>query len=117
MSAKMITAILPKGCALEVLRALKQQKGIISGFIVNSSGVGREVMTSGSRSMFSGYSREQDILMVRVDPERSDEVFQSIFELGQMDRPKGGFIFQNHLNQSTQYLMPDILGEDDFEGA
>ena len=117
MSTKLITAIMPKGSALKVLRVLKEEHGVVSSFIVNSSGVGREVMTSGSRSMFSGYSREQDILAVRVDAERSEEIFRVIFDLGEMDRPKGGFIFQQQLSQSTQYMLPEVLDEDDFEGA
>ncbi len=114
MPTKLITAILPKGTALPLLRALKEEDGVVSSFVVNSSGVGREVMTSGSRNMFSGYSREQEILVVRIDPDRADAIFWKIFEKGDMNRPKGGFIYQAELLRSTEYLMPDVFDEDDF---
>ncbi len=105
---KRITAILPSGVALPLLKRLREEKGVLSTNVHRARGVGH--LTRGLRGGF-GQQAEKDVLNVVVESGRADEIFAFVFEGADMDRPHGGFLYQSRLVASTGYQLPDLPDE------
>lgn len=106
--AKLITCILPKGRALPVLQALKEEKGIVSANINNARGTGR-ITPRAYRERLS--ETEKEVLRVVVPAERHEEIFAFIHETAEIDRPHGGIMYQTGLSAATVFELPDLPEE------
>lgn len=96
---KLITCITPKGKGLEIVRELKDEKGITTGNVAGGRGGGRRGRL------------EVDILTVVVESERADEIFEYIYDKAEINSLHGGFLFQGELTKSTHFTLPDIPAE------
>ncbi|KMP11958.1 hypothetical protein UZ36_02655 [Candidatus Nitromaritima sp. SCGC AAA799-C22] len=99
---KLITCILPKGKALEIIDLLKKEKGIET----TNFHTGRGIATS--QSVSYGKWTEDDILTIVIGSDRADEIFAYIYEkVGIQDKP-GAFMYQSALKGATQFTLPEI---------
>jgi hypothetical protein len=103
---RQITCFLPRGKAGEIVGRLNAEKRIPSASV--TSGRGRALVDTPS----FGEWVEVDILTVIVDRERADEIFEFVFDAGDVDRMHGGLMYQNRLTQATRYALPDIPSEE-----
>jgi hypothetical protein len=51
---------------------------------------------------------EIDTLAIVVPAERADEIFSYIYHAAELDRPRGGIMYQHAVGPATQFTMPDI---------
>lgn len=102
---KLITCIIPKGKAIEVVRSLHEEKGLNTANV--SSGRGRGVVEPPG---FTGWY-EVDIITVAVSQDEADEIFQFIYEKADVGRAHGGIIYQGVLTSSTHFTLPKIPEE------
>ena len=107
---KLISCIVPNGRALPVLKALKDEHGIVNVNIINARGTGRMTPLAW-RGV--GEHTEKDIMYVIVDEDKSEEIFEFIYREAGIDQPHGGIIFQRALIKSTEYTLPDLPFEED----
>jgi len=103
-NCKLITSILPKGKALEVVRLLHEEKAIHSVNVAS----GRGVVGSVGHDVWS----EVDILTVVVEAARAEEIFEFIYFRADMDRVHGGLIYQDRLTKATSFALPDLPGSE-----
>ena len=100
--SKLIICILPQGKGAGLVERLSAEKHIYSGNV--SSGRGR-----GSGSVGSiGAWDEVDILSVSVATAQADEIFSFIYEAGELDRPRGGLMYQHAIDPVTVFSLPNI---------
>lgn len=105
---KLITGILPGGGAMDVLKKLREEKGIISANANTARGMGK-LTPRAYRGV--GEQTEKQILNVVVDADRADEIFEYIYHEANIDRPHGGIIFMAGLQQQTPFILPDLPKE------
>ena len=105
---KIITGILPGGKAMDILKKLREEKGIISANANTARGMGK--LTPRAYRGF-GEQTEKQILNVIVDADRADEIFEYIYHEANIDRPHGGIIFMARLQQRTPFVLPDLPEE------
>lgn len=105
---KVIFCILPKGVALGVKQALKDDHGIMTTNVSNARGVGK--ITPLAYRGIAGQS-EKEILSVIVTAEQADDIFEYIYHRAEINRPHGGIMFVHGLQQSTEYKLPDVPDE------
>jgi hypothetical protein len=103
-SHKKITVVLNKdGTARELSKKLKQAFGLLTGNIQSARGTGNSLSKSGFMLRI-----EKDFLTVVVPENQADEIFAFIYhECGIGDRV-GGFMFQAHLDHSSEFSLPDL---------
>ena len=106
---KLITAVLPKGIAANVLSSLKEEKDIITANINNARGSGK---LTPLKYRGLGEQTEKEILTVVVEARNSDEIFDYLYEKAEVNRPHGGLMFVHKLGRSTEYTIPNIEEED-----
>ncbi len=106
---KLITCILPKGTAMGVIKNLKDEKGIITANVDSARGMGK-LTPDAHRGV--GEQAEKEILNVVIPAEQSDELFEYIFEIAEINRPHGGMIFMTRLQQASPYSLPDLPEEE-----
>ena len=105
---KLITGILPGGIATDVLRKLRDEKGIIAAHANSARGMGK-LTPRAYRGV--GEQTEKHILNVVVDADRADEIFEYIYHEGKIDRPHGGIIFMTRLQHQTPFILPELPEE------
>lgn len=105
---KLIRCILPKGKAIELIKALKDELGIITANYNFARGTGR-ITHRYYRS--SATQTEKEILSVIIDADRAEETFNFIYEKGGIGEPHGGIMYQCALTASTRYVLPDVPEE------
>lgn len=105
---KVITAILPKGRANEVLRKLVHERGITRVNINYARGAGR-ITPLQHRGV--GETSEKEILTIIVEEHQADEVFEYVFYEAEINRPHGGLMYQQPLHAATLFNLPDIEEE------
>jgi nitrogen regulatory protein PII len=105
---KLITCILPKGIALDVIKLLKEQYDIVSANINNARGVGK-ITPLIYRGI--GAQSEKEILTVVVKEDIADELFEFIYNEANINRPHGGLMFMNKLSKASIYRMPEVEPE------
>lgn len=102
---KLITCILPRGVALDVLRRLKDEKGIVEAAANSARGMGKLTPLS-HRGV--GEQTEKDMLNVVVSADEADEIFEYLYDIARIDRPHGGLIYMTSLGYTTPFVLPDI---------
>ena len=105
---KLITAVLPKGVAANVLVLLKEEKEIITANINNARGSGK---LTPLKYRGIGEQTEKEILTIVVDSQNSDEIFDYLYEKAEVNRPHGGLMYVHKLGRSTEYSLPNIEEE------
>jgi len=108
ISSKLISAILPKGVALEVIKKLREEKNISSAILNYARGTGKLTPLKYRESVVE---REKEILTVIVEADRSEEIFEYIFEIAGINKPHGGLMHMHELLQSSTYTLPDVSEE------
>lgn len=101
--SKLITCFLPKGKALDLVRALHDDKGVNTANVTSGRDQGL-VRTGGAWA-------EIEILDVTVNADKAEDIFWFMFEKAEIDAPGGGFIFQAPLLRSTPFELPEIQEE------
>ena len=96
------------GIALDIVKKLKTDKGIVTVNINTARGMGKLTPTA-YRGV--GEQTQKEIINVVVNAEQADEIFEYIYHEAEIDRPHGGIIFMAKLQQVSQYHLPDIPEE------
>ena len=107
-NVKLIRCILPKGKALPVIQALKDELGIIKAYFNFARGTGR-ITHRDYRSSVT--QTEKEVLSVIVAADKADETFAFIYDTAGIGEPHGGIMYQCALGGSTEYLLPDVPEE------
>lgn len=108
LKSKLISAILPKGIALNVIKKLRDEKRISSANINYARGTGRLTRLDYGDDIVE---REKEILTVVVMEEHSEELFEYIYAQAEINQPHGGVMYMHELAQSTELIMPDVSEE------
>jgi hypothetical protein len=105
---RLLTCILYKGGGVNVLKALHAQ-GInrTSLWHARGSAIGDPVGKNGLPTSF-----EKEIVTAVIPAAQTEEIFDSIFEIADIDRPYGGFFFIEKLKYATAYELQNIPEED-----
>ena len=106
---KLITGILPPGRGHEMLKKLKEHKGIITANLDTARGMGK--LTPDAHRTGVGSQTEKEILNVVISADRADEIFEYIYEEAQVNKPHGGLIYMTRLTQSSKYILPELPDE------
>ena len=109
IKSKLISAVLPKGIALGVIRKLKEEKNINTANLNYARGTGRLLPEKNRAGVVA---LEKEILEVIVDEKRSEEIFEYIYEQADMNKPQGGLIYMHPLMQSNEYELPNVSEEE-----
>jgi len=96
---KLITCILTKPVAIEMIRKLKEQKNIITANATHARG-------TSSKSNY--LMKAEEILTVLVDASVADDIFHFLFSELELDQPHQGMIYQEAVAKSTKYSLPDL---------
>lgn len=107
---KLITCVLPKGICLDVIKSLKEEKGIITANLNTARGVGK-LTPLAYRGV--GEQSEKEVLTVTVASENADEIFGYIYDEAKIDRPHGGLIYMSSLDSVSAYSLPEDLPEEE----
>ena len=105
--AMLITCVLYKGGGIEVIKAL-HERGLNSASLHHARGsaIGDQVGKGGLPTHF-----EKEVVSVVVSQAQSDEIFEFIFDVAQIDRPHGGFLFMERLQRAVPYSLPNLPKE------
>ncbi|MDH5612547.1 MAG: hypothetical protein OEY66_08855 [Gammaproteobacteria bacterium] len=106
---KLITAILPKGTSLRVIKMLKQEMALTTANFNYARGLGK---LTPAKYRGVGEQSEKEILTVVVEQPRADEIFEYIFDVAEINRPHGGFIYMQRLLQSTEFALPETVKDE-----
>jgi len=106
---KLITCILPCGLAFELMEKLKDEKNIITANVNYARGMGK-LTPMAHRGV--GEQSEKEILQVLVPEERSDEIFEYLYTVADINRPHGGIIYLAKLQAATPFVLPDLPQEE-----
>jgi hypothetical protein len=96
---KLITCILTKPIAIEMITRLKNEKNIITANTTHARGT-----SSKSEYMM----KAEEILTVLVDASKADDIFYFLFSELELDQPHQGMIYQEAVSKSTRYSLPDL---------
>ena len=96
---KLITCITPRGKALTVVKKLREEKGLNTANIHTGRGGGRRGRL------------EVDMLVVVVDADKADEIFEFIYHEAEVGEYHGGFMYQGALTGATLFTLPEIPEE------
>ena len=107
---KVITCILPKGRAMPVVRLLARERGLTAVDLHYARGVGR---ITPLRHRGIGETSEKEILTVAVPSSEADALFETIYEIAEVNRPHGGLMFMHALTAATGFRLPDLPEEED----
>lgn len=106
---KLITCILPKGIATNVVKQLKAERNIITANINSARGMGR-LTPDAYRGV--GEQTEKEILNVVVTEGQSEDIFTYLYEKADINRPHGGIIFMAALQHASDYTLPELPDEE-----
>ena len=110
VETKLITAILPKGVSMGVIKKLREEKNIITANMNYARGTGKLTPLKYRDAVVE---REKEILTIVVNENISDEIFEYVYITADINKPHGGVMYMHPLASSTEYLLPDILDEQD----
>ena len=99
MSYKLITCMLSKTIAKEMILKLKKEKDIITANSTHARG-------TSSKSAYM--MKAVEILTVLVDEIEADEVFEFLYSELKLDQAHQGMIYQEAVSRSTKYTLPEI---------
>lgn len=105
-SAKIITCILTdEGQDMELLRALRTEKGIIAANTFQCRGFGPKLRRRyKGRKQVASYSVR--VVTVVAQEEQAEDLFEYIYYHVNFDRPCPGLVYQGDLLAATPYALP-----------
>ena len=106
---KLISAVLPKGVSLRVIKMLKQEKALTTANFSYARGMGKLTPV---KYRGVGEQSEKEMLDVVVDSAIADDIFEYIYDVAEINQPHGGMIYMHALLQSTEYVLPEMLEEE-----
>ncbi len=106
-ASRKITCVLPKGRALEIIKTLKEEKGLATANLGFARGTSTKFKSWGG----GGETVEKDILDVLVPASRSEEIFEFLFEAAEIDSAYGAFMYMGDPIRAVPYVLPDIPAE------
>ena len=109
VAQKLITCILPKGVAVDIVEKLRSEHDIESANINNARGVGK-ITPLAYRGI--GAQSEKELLTVTVPEEKADNIFEFIYETADINRPHGGLIYMHALAKATPFTLPEVPDEE-----
>lgn len=105
-SAKIITCILTdEGQDMELLKALRAEKGIIAANTFQCRGFGPKLRRR-YRGRKQSASFSVRVVTVVVQEDQADDLFEFIYYYVNFDRPCPGLIYQGDLLAATPYTLP-----------
>ena len=107
---KLISCILPKGICIDVIKSLKEEKGVITANVNTARGVGK-LTPLAYRGV--GEQAEKEVLTVTVASEDADDVFGYIYDEAGIGKPHGGLIYMSSLDHASVYSLPEDLPEEE----
>jgi len=96
---KLITCIVPEGVAKATIEALSERFSTVAADFHVARGIGK---SSSYAQVGMGQQPEKDMLSVIVQADQADEIFEFLFHETRIDRPHGGIIYINALNQASE---------------
>jgi len=102
--SKLISVILPRGEGQELVRALKDECGVVAANVATGRGV------SERRKVIA---REVDILTVVVPEAQAGDIFAFLYERAKIPEERGRFMFQSALGAASHYELPDLPMEEE----
>lgn len=109
VSHKQIVAILPKGKGLDIIRALKEEKQVVSANLNFARGVGR---MGPLRSRGLGEQSEKEIVNVIVPADTAEDVYSYIYDAAEIDSPHAGILYMAALGAANHFVLPEDLSEE-----
>lgn len=105
--SRLITCILYQGGGTEILKALRA-RGLTTANVHHARGsaIGDPPGKKGLPSTFA-----QEIVTVVVPAEQADEIFDLLHEKGEIDQPRGGFLYMERLRRAVPFKLPEIPEE------
>ena len=106
---KIITCVLYPGGGTKVLEAL-WNRGVTTGntSYARGSAMGDPIGKDGIPVQF-----EKEILTAIVRGSEADEIFELVFEVAEINRPHGGFLYMETLRRSVPHPLPSLPLQDD----
>jgi hypothetical protein len=101
---KMVTAIVLSGRGLELMKLVEEHDGVLSVTHHHARGTDRRGQRPGSLVWI-----ERDVVMVLVEALHADEVFDLLFEAGELGVPHQGLIFIEEVCRGHP-MMPFPVG-------
>ena len=102
------------GTAQKLIKALKEEKGIITANMFQCRGIG--ALDKPGRFGRLPLAKSVRVVTVVVPAERADELFNYIYDEADIDRPGGGLIYQSALHSATAFSLPEGTGEERRSG-
>ena len=96
------------GTAQKLIKALKEEKGIITANMFQCRGIG--ALNKPGRFGRLPLAKSVQVVTVVVPAERADELFNYIYDEADIDRPDGGLIYQSALHSATAFSLPEGIG-------
>jgi len=90
--------------AMEILTRLKEEKQIVSADLSFARG------TSSLPGQWGGIGEmiETEILEVMVPEDRSEEIFEFIYDVAEIDKVKDAFLYMGRKIRGVSYVIPEI---------
>ena len=101
-SEKLIVCLLQRGKGRDMVERLHQEKGLVSANVTSGRG-----LSAAPGTPINAWT-EADVLSVIVPTQRADEIFEFLYDAGDIGAPHKGFIFQQSLLMATPFELPDI---------
>lgn len=103
---RMITCIFSAETdAQGILRRLKDEKHIFTAGVYHARGVGGSATY---RSQMAG-GQEKNVISAVVPLARADEIFEFLYEAGELYKPHHGMMYMERLDCTTPLNLPDDL--------
>ncbi len=105
-SQRVITCVVSaKTDAQGILRRLKDEKQIFTAGVYHARGVGG---SAHYRSSIAG-GQEKNVITVVVSTQRADEIFEFLYEAGELYKPHHGIMYMERLDCTTPLNLRDDL--------
>ena len=101
---QLITAIIASGRGKRMVHELCEAPGVLSISHHHARGVGTRRIRKGQQIF-----KERDVVLILVESENADQIFKTVFDMGQIGEPGGGIVFSETVLRGHP-LMP-------FEGV
>lgn len=105
INAKLITCILPKGKAIDLLESL-HAKGIQRANVAFARG--SDIHDPEVKKGMPQEEEKDIVTIVAANPTEAEELFQFAFEKAEINRLGGGIIYMTSLKTATPYQLPSV---------
>jgi hypothetical protein len=107
-SHKLITAVVPQGGGLALLKQL-YEKQVLTAVFSTARAPFSVARRKGGITRIENYSVEKDVVEAVVPEERADEIFAFIHEAAGIGSAHGGFMFQGPVLRPSAFVLPQDL--------